>query len=145
MSALAQIPSPFGTVVSQGGGAYVGYRWNGDATLRLPSGEYLHERPPWADRVLAAAVLGDRLGSEPGAALLERFRREWVSRNASGEFFWPVAAVDEWLAATATTAASPTASAKRAEPRVQIRMVGGRLLEAFAPRSAPTPFTHGGC
>jgi len=144
MIASAQIPSSSGTVVTEGHLAYVGYRSYGVATLRLPSGAYLHERPPCADRMLAAAVLGDRLRREPSPALLDRFRREWVSRNPGGEFVWPVTAVDEWLA-DALTAVSPAKPARRADPRARIRTVGGRLLEALSPRSHPTPSSHGGC
>lgn len=144
MIASVQVQGPSGTVVTEGHLAYLGYRAYGVATLRLPSGAYLHERQPCADRMLAAAVLGDRLRREPAPALLERFRREWVSRNPGGEFVWPLTAVDEWLA-DAMTAVSPARPARRHDPRARIRTFGGRLLAALSPRSGPTPSPHGGC
>ena len=144
MIASTQVQGSSGTVVTEGHLAYVGYRSHGIAMLRLPSGAYLHDGPPCADRMLAAAVLGDRLRREPASALLDRFRRDWVSRSPGGEFVWPLTAVDEWLA-DAMTAVSPVRPARRRDPRARIRTFGGRLLEALSTRSHPTPSPHGGC
>ena len=77
--------SPPAVVVSEGSRAYLGYRWRGGATVRLPSGGYVHV-PSSAGHALAAAVLGDRLGGAASDALVDRFRRDWVGGRARGEF-----------------------------------------------------------
>jgi hypothetical protein len=82
------------------GGAYAGYRWPGLSTVvRLPSGEHAALGADGRDGTgLAEVILRDRLGRPPGPALVEAFVAEWVRPFCRGEFVWPTAALDEWLA-----------------------------------------------
>lgn len=101
--------SPRSPLAAAGDCAYVGYRPSrGATTLRLPGGEHVVLGRD-DERALASAVLADRLGSPPDPALLQAFRDGWVAVRARGEFVWPVAAVDDWLAAAAATAPRPRA------------------------------------
>jgi len=81
-----------------GAGSYLGYRWPPASTaLRMPSGEHV-VLPGTQAQLLAEAVLRDFLGERPCAYLSEAFVREWVRPFGRGEFSWPVAAVDQWVA-----------------------------------------------
>jgi hypothetical protein len=109
---------------------YLGYRWPGAATVRLPSGGDVSV--PHSDCALAEAVLRDRLHRAPQKALLDRFCTEWVPLRGHGEFAWPVAAVDEWLASgnprRRRATCRPHAPARGSRARASQRSVGNRLL-----------------
>ena len=131
--------APPAIVVSEGGRAYLGYRSRGAATLRLPSGRYVHLRPG-AERELAAVVLDDRLGRPAPAALVDRFGRDWVGRRAQGEFVWPVAAVDEWLAAH-----DPSVSESAPPKRLQrVHAIAHHLFADSLQRAGIDPSPRGG-
>lgn len=97
MSAASR--SRLASVGDDGDRFYLGYRWPGVATVRLPSGGNVSAAH--SDRALADAVLRDRLHRAPHETLLDRFCHEWMLERGPGEFAWPVAAVDKWLASAA--------------------------------------------
>ena len=135
--------APPAIVVSEGGRAYLGYRSRGAATLRLPSGRYVHLRPA-ADRELSAAVLDDRLGRPAPAALVDRFDRDWVGRRAQGEFVWPVAAVDEWLAAHDPSVAEPAPPTRGRGAHQRVHAIAHHLFAAPLQRAGMDPSPRGG-
>lgn len=135
--------APPAIVVSEGGRAYLGYRSRGAATLRLPSGRYVYLRPP-AERELAAAVLDDRLGRPASSALVDRFGRDWVGRREHGEFVWPVAAVDEWLAAHDPSVAEPAQPKRLRGAHRRAHAIARHLLAAPLQRAGIDPSPRGG-
>jgi hypothetical protein len=105
----------------EGDDAYVGFVWGGAGTVRLPSGAYVPLRAE-TRCALAEIVLAERLGRLPAAPLRDAFCHDWLHDDASGEFVWPLAAVDEWLAA------------QRRE----------RVLSPHVPQLRPIPSARGG-
>ncbi len=143
MSVPATPPVPPAIVVSEGGRAYLGYRQRGGATVRLPSGAYVHV-PSSSERELAAVVLDDRLGRAAPDPLVGRFEVDWVARRSQGEFVWPVAAVDEWLATHDTAVAEPPPPERARSAHPRLRAIARRLLAAPLLRAGSTPSPRGG-
>jgi hypothetical protein len=130
-------------VVSEGSRAYLGYRSRSLATLRLPSGQWVHLRCP-AERELAALVLDVRLGRPASAALVVRFGRDWVGRRAQGEFVWPVAAADAWLAAHDPSVAQPAPPKGLRGTHQRVHAIAHQLFAVPLRRAGLTPRPRGG-
>ncbi len=143
MSVPATPAAPPAIVVSEGGRAYLGYCSHGAATLRLPSGRYVHLPSP-TERDIAAAVLDDRLGRPASAGLVDRFGRDWAGQRAQGEFVWPAAAVDEWLATHDSVVGEPAPPARRRPALRRLHAIAHALHAAPHQRVGITPSPRGG-
>ena len=134
-------PSPF---PAPAGRSYVGYRRREVAlNVRLASGEHAAFGPDGgASLRLAEAVLSDRLGHTPCGHLLEAFVAEWV-RPLRGEFFWPVEAVDEWLAAAIAAGAPDRCSGGPLDRALALIRRVLRAPLAHHPVSPTTPLAPG--